>query len=390
MPFYLPSFDQRDDFEGPAFSVAGASSTDGAGADHLSQTSDQHRENFQSASVSLAQVLRRERREIQRMQINDENAATEFWRKDKEKDYQIKAGLIFAGEEERATIAARREKMTVYLKERESQRMKASANLDKIEKHVAGTVKSATHYNHELSNNLCTPRGGLKANGLSADGFAALPLTPPGTKAAQASGTPTREEAGAEELMEARIAQYESMNVTGRIALLRKRLVSDNQMPDDLVGREPGAGDPTAVRQWNAQVRARNAQISRKVDGFQDLMRGKLERIASHADCPLPSLKKTGDPAAAVRDAVLKYHQQCLELDSYYVTGRDDMGSEAMSVEQRCEIEDAVAALGLQDSVMDSSKSPPPPTGGATEGSTRRIRFVAANSMSSVASNASI
>lgn len=381
VPLQLPSFDQRDDFEA-AFSATG--SAEGMAADHLSQTSEQYRENYQTASASLSQVVKRERRAIERMRNNDEKVAAEFWINAKQEDYQRRGGLVAVGDDEIAATNARRERMTAYLQEREAQRVKAFANLDSIEKNMAD-IRPAFLSKQIVTDTAMGPRSSLgvqKPIGTVSFAAGAGPSTTPGS-AATPSARPERSgskivveelgEASAEELLEARLAQYEETNVTGKIAVLRKRLVSDNQLPVDLHGEEPGPGDPVARRRWLAQVSARNEQIRGKVHGFQELVRGKLERIATHPDCPTPKLRVTDDPANAVRDAVLKYHQQCLELDSYYITGGKDDGTEAMSVEQRCEIEDAVAALELQDSVLETSRNS---STDKTEAPSQRTRFV--------------
>lgn len=380
VPLQLKSFDQREDFEDPAaLAVMAEDAADEVAVDRSSQCSEQRREDLLSASANLSLVIRRERRAIQRMRHTDEAAAEKFWRDAKEEDYKRKSNTIALEDGEVAAILARREKMTAYLEEREAQRANASANLDSIEKNMAVVTPSA-----------CSPLKGSDAtsgarSGAASGAAAAGPLALPGIGAGlgavpeKSDGRATEvEEDGAEDA-EVMLKQYEETNVTGKIASLRKRMVSQKQLPMALQGRQPGPGDPEALKEWNRQVDTRNEQIRSEVKGYQQLMRGKLDRMAAHPGDQSPRLRATVDPANAVRDAVLKYHRQCLKSDAYYATGWEVDGTEAMGVEQRVEIEAAVAALELQNSVLQASVAPPQRGRSASdksEASSRRLRFV--------------
>lgn len=177
--------------------------------------------------------------------------------------------------------------------------------------------------------------------GEGADGHNAPDVSP---EAADGPTAEEPEEADAEALTQARLAQYEKIDVHGKIAYLRRRMASDNQLLAASQDR-PNSGDAVALRIWNDEMSRRNGQINGEVHHYQELMREKLERIGAKPETSAVALRATDDPASAVRDALSQYHKQCLVTDSYYAIGADGGDASGMDVEERGEILEAVAAL---------------------------------------------
>lgn len=69
-------------------------------------------------------------------------------------------------------------------------------------------------------------------------------------------------------------------------------------------------------------------ELQREVDKYQQLMRERLEKLGVPT-AKKERFKKTTDPAAAVRDGVLRYHKHCEDLNKFYAfsanDGRDDL-----------------------------------------------------------------
>lgn len=350
----LMSFDQREDFDTPgASSAMDEDAAREAAADRMSVTSEQYQDTLCNAGASLSQVLKKERRAIQRMRKNDEAALAEVLRKEAEEDYRVRVGLLAVGDDDMEVMTNRRRRMKAYFKEREEQRAHAAQNMDSIEKNLAGEIPSKGGGGRDQGSpsKVGVGKGAAAAtNTIGGDG-ARHPLGDTLGAVHEAvhaagDGQPAEEpeEKDAEALLQARLAQYEQMDVSGKIASLRRRMACDNQMLTTPMDR-PQVGDVEGLKVWHNEMSKRTGQIHGEVQHYQELMREKLERIGARPETPAVAFRATVDPASAVREALSKYHKQCLVTDSYYATGKQDVDASGMAMEERGEILDAVAAL---------------------------------------------